>query len=250
MAEQEALLRLDNVTVRRDGRAILREVSLSVRPGSVHAVLGLNGSGKSTLAYTLIGSAGYAPASGRILFDGKDITALSISERGQRGMTLAWQEPARFEGLSVERYLRLGMRQPDDARLHAALDAVALTPEYLERSVDEALSGGERKRVELAAVYAMQPRLAILDEPDSGIDALTLDDIAALIRRMADEGATVLVISHRDEVVRVADAASLICEGQILRTGAPADVCDRYARCCRPCLSSERVDSEVEYERL
>ncbi len=165
-------------------------------------------------------------------------------------MTLAWQEPARFEGLTVERYLRLGMRDADDTRLHAALDAVALSPDYLARNVDDALSGGERKRVELAAVYAMRPRLAILDEPDSGIDALTLNDIAALVRRMASEGTTVLVISHRDEVVRVADTASLICEGRILRTGAPVDVCDRYQHCCRPCLSSERVDSEVEYERL
>jgi len=127
---------------------------------------------------------------------------------------------------------------------------VALTPDYLDRNVDEALSGGERKRVELAAVYAMRPRLAILDEPDSGIDALTLDDVTTLIRRMAQEGSTVLVISHRDEIVRSSDAASLICEGVILRTGAPDDVCDRYQRCCRPCLSSERVDSEVEYERL
>lgn len=250
MAANGALLRLVDVTVRRDQRDILRNINLSVATGSVHAVLGLNGSGKSTLAYTLIGSAGYTPDSGKIILSGEDITQLSISERSQRGMTLAWQEPARFEGLTVERYLRLGMRQADDERIRVALEAVALGPEYRQRFVDDALSGGERKRVELAAVYAMRPRLAILDEPDSGIDALTLDDVAQLIRRLADEGSTVLVISHRNEVVQVADTASLICEGQIQRTGSPAEVCDRYARCCRPCAVSERVDSEVEYERL
>jgi len=250
MTTDGALLRLVDVTVRRDQRDILRGVNLSVEPGSVHAVLGLNGSGKSTLAYTLIGSLGYAPTRGTIWFADEDITRLSISERGQRGMTLAWQEPARFEGLTVERYLGLGMRTPDDQRIGDALEAVALGPAYRKRFVDDSLSGGERKRVELAAVYAMQPKLAILDEPDSGIDALTLDDVAALIHRMAQEGTTVLLISHRNEMVRVADAASLICEGQILRTGAPANVCDHYARCCRPCASSEPVDSEAEYGRL
>jgi Fe-S cluster assembly ATP-binding protein len=250
MAVDGALLRLIDVTVRRDQRDILRGINLSVERGSVHAVLGLNGSGKSTLAYTLIGSAGYAPSQGALWFDGEDITHLGISERGQRGLTLAWQEPARFEGLTVERYLGLGMRPADERRLSEALDAVALDASYSKRYVDDSLSGGERKRVELAAVYAMRPKLAVLDEPDSGIDALTLDDIAALIRRMAAEGSTVLLISHRNEMVRVADVASLICEGQIQRTGDPADVCARYARCCRPCASSEPVDSEAEYERL
>ncbi len=245
------LLQVTDLHVKRDEREILRGVDLAVEPGAVHAVLGLNGSGKSTLAYTLMGSAGYAPASGRILFDGEDIGGLSISERARRGLTLAWQEPARFEGLTVARYLGLSMRQVDKQRIREALRAVALDPEaYLERHVDEALSGGERKRVELAAVYAMQPKLAILDEPDSGIDIMSLDDIARLIHRMASEGTTILVISHRDEVVRIASSASLICEGRMQTTGDPRHVCDRYARCCRPCDRAARVEGEVDYERL
>lgn len=244
------LLQIEDLHVQREQREILRGVNLTLDRGSVHAVLGLNGSGKSTLAYTLMGSAGYAPSQGRIRFEGQDITDLPINERGKRGITLAWQEPARFEGLTVAHYLGLGMRQPDKQRLDAALEAVALDPDYMRRFVDEALSGGERKRIELAAVYAMQPKLAILDEPDSGIDTMTLDDIAQLIRRMAQEGTTVLLISHRDEVVQMADKASLICEGVILQTGEPNRVCDRYARCCRPCDRSQKVESEEEYERL
>ena len=258
MASNGHLLEIVDLHVQREEREILRGVDLILERGSVHAVLGLNGSGKSTLAYTLMGSAGYAPCQGRILFEGQEITGRSISERGKLGITLAWQEPARFEGITVGSYLSLGV-VPDFGslldfqslgRVEAALEAVSLTRDYLGRYVDASLSGGERKRVELAAVYAMQPKLAILDEPDSGIDILTLDDIGRLIHLMAREGTAVMLISHRNEIVQIADKASLICEGRILQTGAPERVCDRYARCCQPCERSERVELETEYERL
>lgn len=181
------LLMVDALHLERGGREILRRVSLEVAPGQVYGLLGLNGSGKSTLAYTLMGCAGYSPSAGRVLFQGQDITRLSITERARLGLTLAWQEPARFEGLEVRDYLSMGIKAPSPGPIEEALTAVALVPSvYLRRPVDEALSGGERKRIELAAVYAMQPRLAILDEPDSGIDVLSLDDIAHLIRRMTE----------------------------------------------------------------
>ena len=245
------LLEVRNLRVERADHQILRGLNLVVDRGSVHVVLGLNGSGKSTLAYTLVGSGGYVASDGEIRFDGELFNPLSIAERAQRGMTLAWQEPARFEGLTVARYVSLGMREPDERRLRQALEAVALVPDdYLGRYVDEGLSGGERKRIELASVYAMRPRLAILDEPDSGIDTMTLDDIATLIQRMAGEGTAVLVITHRDEIVEIADAASLICAGEIVRTGVPDRVVERYGRCCRACDSAERVETEADYERL
>ncbi len=245
------LLQVHNLHVEREDYQILRSLNLVVDRGSVHVVLGLNGSGKSTLAYTLVGSGGYVPSDGKIWFDGELFNALSIAERAQRGMTLAWQEPARFEGLTVARYVSLGMRDPDEDRLRQALEAVALPPDaYLPRYVDDALSGGERKRIELASVYAMRPKLAILDEPDSGIDTMTLDDIAALIKQMAEEGTTVLVITHRDEIVEIADAASLICAGEIVRTGVPEKVIERYGRCCRACDRAEQVETEADYERL
>lgn len=249
--ENGHLLKVYNLHVEREDYEILRSLNLVVDRGSVHVVLGLNGSGKSTLAYTLVGSGGYAPSDGEIWFDGELINSLSIAERAQRGMTLAWQEPARFEGLTVARYISLGMREPDENRMRQALEAVALPPDaYLPRYVDDALSGGERKRIELASVYAMHPQLAILDEPDSGIDTMTLDDIAALIQRMAQEGTTVLVITHRGEIVEIADAASLICAGEVVRTGSPDEVVERYGRCCRTCDRAEQVETEADYERL
>ena len=244
------ILGVRDLWLEREGKEILRGVNLSVEEGTVHCLLGRNGSGKSTLAYALIGSGGYAPSRGKILFKGQDITALSITERARLGITLAWQEPARFEGLKVRDYIALGMKEPDPSRIEEALRAVALSPsEYLNRYVDESLSGGERKRIELAAVYAMRPKLAILDEPDSGIDVLSLEDIARLIRRMADEGITVLLITHRDEMVPVADVASLICGGEIIRTGDPKFVREHYARRCVPCELVEPVERLEDYER-
>ncbi len=234
--QKDTLLQVEDLHLTRNGKEILQGVNLAVREGEIHCLLGRNGSGKSTLAYTLMGCAGYAPQGGRIVFDGQDIAGLSIAERAKLGLTLAWQEPARFEGISVADYLALGMKEPSRERMEEALATVALSPAaYLSRIVDEALSGGERKRIELASVYAMRPRLAILDEPDSGIDVLSINDVARLIRRMATEGTTVLLITHRDETVPVANVASLMCDGEIVRNGDPKDVRSYYARRCLPC---------------
>ncbi len=248
--EGDLLLQVQDLWVSREGHEILRGVNLAVARGSVHVVLGLNGSGKSTLAYVLMGAGGYTTTSGQILFDGRDITSLPIQERAQAGITLAWQEPARFEGLTVGRYLSLGQTQPDPDRLARALEAVNLDASYRNRYVDEALSGGERKRIELAAVYAMRAKLAILDEPDSGIDRFTVSDIARLIHHMAQEGTTILLISHTDEVVEIADRASLICGGRIIQTGDPQTICTRYTQFCNPCEHPDLVEREGAYERL
>ncbi len=230
----ETLLQIEDLSLKRNGRYILRQVNLSVQRGEIHGILGLNGAGKSSLAYSIIGCADYLPDEGRILFEGRDITRLSITERARLGITLAWQEPARFEGLRVSTYLSLGMEQPDRARIMKALEAVSLPPSaYMHRFVDNTLSGGERKRIELAAVYAMRPKLAILDEPDSGIDILSLDDVLSLIRKMADEGTTILLITHRDEALKIADSASLMCQGTILYQGDVEQVRQYYAQRCR-----------------
>jgi Fe-S cluster assembly ATP-binding protein len=235
----EPILRVEDVWLRRNGREILHGVNLEVYPGQIHVLLGLNGSGKSSLAYTLMGCDGYAPDSGRILFDGHDLAGLSITERARLGITLAWQEPARFEGIPVGKYVGLGMAQPDREKVTAALEAVTLPAKfYGHRVADRTLSGGERKRVELAAVYAMRPRLAILDEPDSGIDVLTLGEIAMLIRRMALEGTAVLLITHRDEIVETADVASLMCAGAVIFTGGPIEARRYFTTRCMPHLES------------
>lgn len=235
----EPLLRIEGLRLSRGRREILSGVNLEVPAGRVHALLGPNGSGKSSLAYALMGCTGYAPDAGRILLDGRDITTLGITDRARLGMTLAWQEPARFEGLSVAEYLQVGVPGADRERLRGVLEAVMLSPKtYAGRSVDQTLSGGERKRIELAAVLFMRPRLAILDEPDSGIDVLSLAEIGAVLRWMVQEGTTVLLITHRDEMIQAADSASLMCQGSILWSGDPAEVRRFYGARCRPHLEA------------
>jgi Fe-S cluster assembly ATP-binding protein len=233
------LLSVEHLSMSRNGKQILRDLNLTVYPGQVHALLGLNGSGKSSLAYALMGCVGYAPDEGRILFDGQDITHMPIHQRAKMGMTLAWQEPARFEGLPVGKYISLGMEEFNREWALAALEAVALPPRtYAVRPVNDTLSGGERKRVELAAVYAMRPRLAILDEPDSGIDALSLADVGRLIRRMAEMGTAVLLITHRDEMADAADLASIMCLGTVIFSGDTAQAQKYYRGRCQPHLAA------------
>jgi len=235
----QPILEVKNVSLKRDGHEILHNVNLTVFPGQIHTLLGLNGSGKSSLAYTLMGCEGYTPDTGIILFDGKNLSDLSITERARLGITLAWQEPARFEGIPVGKYVSLGLPQPDREKVVAALEAVSLPSKaYGYRASDQTLSGGERKRVELAAVYAMRPRLAILDEPDSGIDVLSLVDVEKLIRSLANEGSAVLLITHREELAAIAETTSLMCAGTVLFTGTPSQARQYFIGRCMPHLES------------
>ncbi|MBS3770255.1 MAG: ABC transporter ATP-binding protein [Bacteroidales bacterium] len=231
----ESLLRIKNLYVRKNEQNILQNINMDLRQGKIHGLLGVNGSGKSSLAYTLMGCSGYEPDKGRIEFEGQDITKSSITQRARLGITLAWQESARFEGLTTGAYLALGMEKADENHIREALEAVGLSPEwYLNRPVDHTLSGGERKRIELAAVFAMRPKLAILDEPDSGVDTLSLNDISNIIKRMAAQGTTILLITHHDEMMQVADSASLLCQGKIVFSGNPGDTRTYYGKRCQP----------------
>jgi Fe-S cluster assembly ATP-binding protein len=167
----------------------------------------------------IMGCYGYHPAFVDIFFDNALITDMPIHERARLGICMAWQEPARFEGLRVRDYLSLGAAL---ARSEESLAQVGLEPErYMHRMVDCSLSGGERKRIELASVLALRPKLAILDEPDSGIDMLSTDDIIRVLDRLRSGGSAVLLITHRNEIAAAADLASQICGGRIVCTGGP-----------------------------
>ncbi|HEX2981804.1 MAG TPA: ABC transporter ATP-binding protein [Anaerolineaceae bacterium] len=229
------ILHIEHLHLNRSSKTVLFDVNLDVYAGQIHALLGLNGSGKSTLAYTLMGCDGYSPDRGQMTFDGKDLAPLSITERARLGITLAWQEPARYEGIPVGKYVGLGAPQSDREKVIEALEAVSLPARtYGYRSVDGTLSGGERKRVELAAVYAMKPRLAILDEPDSGIDVVSLREITHLMRKLADEGSAILLITHNVEFIEACDVASLMCSGRIIYQGNPQEASQYYQNRCQP----------------
>jgi len=230
------ILRVENLTLNLNGKEILRNLTFSVKEGLIKSILGSNAAGKSSLASVIMGLEGYRPKKGRVVFMGEDITDYPIWKRAKMGLTLAWQEPARFEGLTVRDYILAGMNERDENLLEESLRLVMLEPkDYLKRPVDKTLSGGERKRIELASVFAMKPKLAILDEPDSGIDILALDNIVEMIKELKRKGTTVLLITHREEVAEIADETSLMCSGFIIKEGKPEEVCDYFKNRCIPC---------------
>ncbi|MFB0566657.1 MAG: ATP-binding cassette domain-containing protein [Candidatus Aminicenantaceae bacterium] len=230
------LLILEGVSLKREDRLILNNVNLKVKKGSIHSILGPNGAGKSSLAYLIIGCCDYLPDEGNIIFCNRNVNSMPIWEKAQMGLTLAWQEPARFEGLTVEDYLSLGMKEKNSDKIMEALEFVLLDPQkYLKREVDRTLSGGERKRIELASIFTMEPKLVILDEPDSGIDVLALENIVEMIKTLKKRGTTVLLITHREEISQIADRTSLMCSGLIVKEGTPEEIAQYYKTKCIPC---------------
>ena len=226
------LLELKDVTIpTEDGKCVIvNKISFGVKEGSIHAIIGPNGSGKSTLAYTIMGLQNYKPQ-GKMYFDGIDITNMSLTERAKLGMTLAWQEPARIDGLTVSKYISLGMKDKTNMKekVMEALEIVNLEPErYLNRTIDESLSGGERKRVELAATIAMRPRLIILDEPDSGLDMIVIEDFLNIFNKIKNLEMTILLITHREDIGMVADYGTLIWRGDHILTDEFPKVMLRY----------------------
>jgi len=229
-----ALLEIKELTFEVSDKRIIDNLNLSIETREVHALVGTNGTGKSTLACLIMGCEGYKPSSGEMIFDGRVINGLKIHERARLGIAMAWQEPVRFEGITVRDYITLKNKEVNPAR---HLEMVGLRPElYLNRMVDKSLSGGERKRIELASVLALNPKLAILDEPDSGIDMLSTEDIINVINAFKENGASVLLITHREVIAMIADRASQLCGGRIVCSGEPEMVAEYYkSRRCLVC---------------
>jgi Fe-S cluster assembly ATP-binding protein len=184
----------------------------------------------------VMGVNNYKPTGGKMLFEGKDIAPLSVSQRAKMGISLAWQEPVRIEGLTVRDYLMLSSKNKDMENIERYLRTVGLEPaQYLDRDIDATLSGGERKRIELASVLAMRPKLAILDEPDSGIDIVALPLIFNGITEMSRQGSAVLMITHSEKMAEIAQRVSILCAGRIIRTGTPMESSKWFRENCLTC---------------
>lgn len=231
-----ALLEVRDVSLAIGGSRILQDLSLQVEPGVIHALVGPNGAGKSTLAYALMGLAGYEPQSGEIILAGTRLNGLGVADRARMGLSLAWQEPARFEGLTVRAFLTAGAADAREVELRGALGKVALNPDdYMDRMVDSSLSGGERKRIELASILVMRPRLLVADEPDSGIDVEALKHMLELFDSLRSANTTVLLVTHSTEVMKHADRATLICCGKTVEEGPAERIRNYFVNNCVPC---------------
>ncbi len=240
---KENILEIKNLKFKKNGKEILKGVSISLFKGEVHSVIGVNGTGKTTLSSIIMGLHGYSGFTGSITFKGQSLRKKTITERAKMGITMAWQNPAGFEGITVREYLSINNKSVSPER---ALRLVGLEPgEYLDRIVNENLSGGERKRIELAAILCFKPELVLLDEPDSGIDMASMNAIRRAIRELREMKTTVLIITHNERVALFSDRASLMCDGKIIKTGIPEEVTQYFKTHCRDCNHINEIDDGV-----
>jgi Fe-S cluster assembly ATP-binding protein len=230
------LLEIRDLTLKKGNKPLLLGINLDIWQGYVHALIGPNGAGKSTLANTIMGLSGYRDIEGNIYFEGISIKDLSVDERARLGITLVFQEPARFEGIRVTDFILAGTKEKTNSLVDQALQKVGLDPErYKKRAVDKTLSGGERKRIELASVYVMHPRLLLMDEPDSGVDIDSIQHIFSVIQELKQQGTTVLLITHSPQVLQQADHAFLLCGGRIVDKGSMENMYRYFSGKCTPC---------------
>jgi Fe-S cluster assembly ATP-binding protein len=226
------------VNTENDVKQILRGVDLTVKAGETHAIMGPNGSGKSTLAYSIAGHPKYTVTSGTITLDGEDVLAMKVDERARAGLFLAMQYPIEVPGVTVSNFLRTAKTAIDGEApklrtwvkdMKAAMTELRMDPEFAERNVNEGFSGGEKKRHEILQMELLRPKMAILDETDSGLDVDALKVVSEGVNRVAAGGDVgVLLITHYTRILRYIhpDFVHVFIDGRIVEAGGP-ELADR-----------------------
>lgn len=230
------ILEVRNLSLSKNGSKILNDVNLEVERNKIQALVGPNGAGKSSLAFAIMGLEGYRDVGGDIIYEEENINDLSVSQRAKRGIALAWQEPARYEGLTIRSFIRAAAKNEKEEVVREVIEKVGMNPDdYFERAIDSGLSGGERKKIELASILAMEPDLVLLDEPDSGIDVASLERIFDGIKLLKENGATVILITHSATALKEAEYAFLMCQGSIIDRGSVEEISPYFEERCIPC---------------
>jgi len=228
------MLKITNLHAKIGEKAILKGLSLEVKPGEVHAIMGPNGSGKSTLSYILAGRPGYTVTEGTAEYEGKDLLAMEPEIRAREGVFLAFQYPVEIPGVSNKYFLKAAYNSLRKHRGEPEMDAgaflkfikkkaksVEMDPSFLNRSVNEGFSGGEKKRNEVLQLAVLEPKLALLDETDSGLDIDALKAVAAGVNRMRDEKRAFVVVTHYQRLLDyiVPDYVHVLSGGRIIKSG-------------------------------
>jgi Fe-S cluster assembly ATP-binding protein len=228
------MLEIHELYAKVEGKQILNGLSLSIKPGEVHAIMGPNGSGKSTLGNVLTGRSGYEVTSGDATLNGKNLFNLEVEERAREGLFLAFQYPVEIPGVSNMEFLKASV---DARRKHLGLpdlssfdfmklaressQKVSLDPAFLKRGVNEGFSGGEKKRNEIMQMMLLEPSLCILDETDSGLDIDALQVVAAGVNAMRSSARSFIVVTHYQRLLDyiIPDYVHVLSQGKIVRTG-------------------------------
>ena len=228
------MLDISGLRAEVDGKEILKGVDLHIRPGEVHAIMGPNGSGKSTLSYVLAGRDGYEVTGGQVTFDGDDLLEMEPEERARNGVFLAFQYPIEIAGVTTTAFLQTALNAHRKARGEDELDPLAFVKlarsktrelgvkdDLLKRPVNVGFSGGEKKRNEVLQMALLEPRLAVLDETDSGLDIDALKVVAEGVNRLRTPDRSFLIITHYQRLLThiVPDVVHILADGRIVRTG-------------------------------
>jgi len=219
------MLELRNVSFEVDGKKILNNISLTMEDNRFTVITGPNGGGKSTLAKLIMGIE--KPTEGEILFDGEDITAMSIDDRAKRKIGYAFQQPPRFKGMSVRKLLSLAHGKDLDEEICCShlTDVGLCSKDYLNRDVDASLSGGEVKRIEIASILARDLKLSIFDEPEAGIDLWSFAKLVETFQKLQRESRqSIILISHQERIMQLADEIIIIENGAIKTKGKRDDI--------------------------
>jgi Fe-S cluster assembly ATP-binding protein len=236
MTSKNKMLKIDNLHARINGREILKGLSLEVKPGEVHAIMGPNGAGKSTLGNILAGREGYEVTAGSVTFEGRDLLASEPERRAADGVFLAFQYPVEIPGVNNTYFLRAALNAQRKARGEPELDSMQflrrvreklavlhLDDKLLQRGVNEGFSGGEKKRNEIFQLAVLEPRLAILDETDSGLDIDALKTVAEGVNALRSPERAFIVITHYQRLLDYIrpDVVHVLADGRIVETGGP-----------------------------
>ena len=207
-----------------DNKGILRDINLTINERFV-AITGPNGGGKSTMAKIIAGI--YKPTAGRILLDGEDITDLDITQRAQRGISFAFQQPVRFKGLTVKDLITLASGKnigvPEACNYLSEVGLCA--KDYIDREVDGSLSGGELKRIEIAMIMARGTKLSVFDEPEAGIDLWSFSNLIQVFEHLHEKiNGSILIISHQERILNIADRIIVLADGQVRSQGTRDEI--------------------------
>ena len=231
------ILELKDIYFERDNKKILNNINLNIELGKFIAITGPNGSGKSTLAKIIMGIE--KPDKGQIIFDGNDITNMSINERANLGISFGFQQPVKFKGITVYDLLKISAKKKITKKEACeALSKVGLcAKEYVDREVNGSLSGGELKRIEIATVALRQTKLTIFDEPEAGIDLWSFNNLIEIFEDMGEliKGTT-LIISHQEKILKIADEIILMKSGKIQKRGTSKEILEDEVedkKCCK-----------------